>query len=991
MKFIKIDYVSQLDLNIYSAIITLLVSIFVAILMDLNIYISLELKVKYSILKFIFIIVLSSAILLSRFAYKDCYYLAFSNWNEISLDQIFISLLLIVSIFYVPSVILEKFLKSNLTFTEKITFYPVFSSVLLIFIGIITSYFKTNIIVFVFLFFIFISFLLITSLIYEYRSSSSRRVEIHINILEILGILSAILFNFFVFYMAIGESNAFIRGDMWGDTHRVAVLAKYGLRGYLESPVEGYPPLYAFLWLTISNILPLPFINGIIIIAFLNHALSVVALYVLAKNLYKDYRSALLTVILWNALSGGFAWSYMIFNPPPERLSGKQLLNYIDEISVYFGKYSGTIVSPIYADGHALTRLWSLYLLFVAFAVLLKISNLSEQNRRYELIIFLSSYVQLLLGHLTEVPLIAIALFILFILNVFDNKFIIKLLMLLTIISTVSFIILRKISNFSPMVIFLLSYASIIAIFSSILLSTILKHISTYFSLSKNHRYNYNIRHLIKCLLIIIFVHIYGLMWIAVFLKYPFYLNWPITTVWYSPAIEWGFLGLLAILALTKLLSFRATSWDSGLKFVVSQFAFQLILLIVLNYVNYNYFYVITPYPFQPILFLPVLALISSKLFISKRSFTQKPCKIVTLLTIMFVILIFSLGSLGHILSASYWKVNNGWWLNKPLNPSEEDTQLINFLYKHSTNSPFEFVGTLYDWSNPSSYVVYPSGVAVLSEALIDILAHTNNPQEIYILSKVFYVNFILVPSNLSNFKGSYISTIISKVKPIFENRKYRLYSIESLNLTETELPSSRNFITVRKIVFHGNLVVQDYQNNRISSFSNVKGEIYPLNKGVVIFNINTSENTLLLIKPYIYINGNITFIDMKSSWGYFSEIRCSAEKLVIIGNVSFNIFNSFKERIYLENFNYSGKYKVYPFPLYLRPDYARSQIDKYYQTNNIDVFNVISSPLGIIWTAVVMFSSAYSCLRQVYAIKVRVKVRVEKCPRNVREISFRS
>jgi hypothetical protein len=129
----------------------------------------------------------------------------------------------------------------------------------------------------------------------------------------------------------------------------------------------------------------------------------------------------------------------------------------------------------------------------------------------------------------------------------------------------------------------------------------------------------------------------------------------------------------------------------------------------------------------------------------------------------------------------------------------------------------------------------------------------------------------------------------------------------------------------------------------------------------------------------------------MKSTWRYFSEIKCSAKKLVIIGSVSFNIFNSFKERIYLENFNYSGKYKAYPFPLYLRPDYARNQIDRYYQVNNIDVFNVISSSPGIIWTVAVVLSNVYLCLRRVYAIKVHVKVRIEKCPRNVPKTSFRS
>jgi hypothetical protein len=949
MNLIKINYISQLDLNGYSVILSFLVSTVVTILVDLNVNLSYELRGRSSVLKVIIIILLLLAILFSIFVYQNTRQVAFCKWNEISLFQMLISLLLLMDVFYVPALILNIFLKFKFELSERIIFYPALSSIFFILLGIVASYFKTNVIVFLFL--IFLNLLLLLLLLSGLKSTSDEQVRIHTNILEILGILSAILFHLFIFYSAIGESSAFLRGDMWGDTHRVAVLAKFGLNGYLESPVEGYPPFYAFLWLTISSILPLPLINSMIVVSFLNHIFSVISLYLFAKHLYKDYRSAVLTVILWTALSG-FAWSYLIFKPPSGVLSGKQVLDYIDQISVQFGKYSGTIVSPIYADGHALTRLWSLYLLFVVFSVLLKMSNLAEQNRGYELMIFLSGYVQLLLGHGTEVPLIAIALFVLFILNVFDNKFTIKLLVLLTLISTVCFIILRKIGGFSLMVTFLISYASIIAISSSIFLSIILKRISTYFLQRRIRRYH--IGYLIKCVLIIIFVHIYGLMWIAIFLKFPFYFNWPIATVWYSPAIEWGFLGLLATLAFTKL-GCKVASGDFGLKFVVSQFALQLVLLVLLNYVNYNYFYIITPYPFQPILFLPILALISSRFFLSKGSFTQKPRKILALLTIMFVILIFSLGSLGHILSASYWKVNNGWWINKPLNPSDEDFQLINFLYKHKTNSSFEFVGTFYDWSTPSSYVVYPSGVAVLSEPLIDILARTNESGEVYILANVFNINLILAPSNFSLPISSYISTMISKIPPIFENGKYKLYSISGFDLNATELPTSMGFITTSRIVFYGNLTIRDNYHGTVS-FRKVKGEIYPIGDGKIKLIVNLSKNALFLDKPFIHIEGNLTLIDMKSTWTYFHELQCNAKRLVINGNVSFYVFNSFKERIYLEDFSYSGKYKAEPFPQYLRPDYAREQINSYFRTNNIDFFNVLTSPLGMIWTLILTF-----------------------------------
>jgi len=89
----------------------------------------------------------------------------------------------------------------------------------------------------------------------------------------------------------------------------------------------------------------------------------------------------------------------------------------------------------------------------------------------------------------------------------------------------------------------------------------------------------------IKFVLVILFSYLYGLMWIAFWTKYPnVWINWPIFTMWYWPAIEWGFLGLTAVLTLVWL-GFEE-KWEFGLKFVVFIFVFQLFSLVALNYLN---------------------------------------------------------------------------------------------------------------------------------------------------------------------------------------------------------------------------------------------------------------------------------------------------------------------------------------------------------------------------------------------------------------------
>jgi hypothetical protein len=357
--------------------------------------------------------------------YEEIRRIAFQNWNELPPMLIFVTVVVYVNLIYAPSYILNKIVLTQFkpTFLEKIVFYPVLSGLIFGLLNIIDTYFKVGIFSYP-LIMLLLNGVLIILLLHDYKSSESKRLiytEISVDWLEILGVIFAVVFNMFIFYSAVGESNAFLRGDMWGDAHKVALLTKYGLKGYLASPVEDYPPFYSIFWSALTKSLPIPYINGLLIIAFFNHLFSILTLYALAKVLFKNSREALLTVILWTTVSG-FSWTYLIINPPPNVLSGNELLNYVSQVSMRFGVYSGSIVSPIYADGHALTRLWSLGLLFASMVALIK--GYYSVDSKGEVLIFSSCFIQILLGHIAEIPTLSLALLALFLLGEPSPKFV---------------------------------------------------------------------------------------------------------------------------------------------------------------------------------------------------------------------------------------------------------------------------------------------------------------------------------------------------------------------------------------------------------------------------------------------------------------------------------------------------------------------------------------------------------------------------------------
>ena len=1160
----NVKLISAINLNLFSFWISLVIAAVVLLLEDgqiiLHIRTSLSPRSNKIIVSCVALVI--GAILLV-FVYSTINFsqIAFEEWSYISPLRIAFFLATFSVALYAPAYILHKTLlrKFKWSIIEKGAFYPVLSAIMLVLLEVVGTITRVDI-PYGAIFVVLLGGTLIVFLNERRRISnaSSSLPHIDINLKEVLVLTTAIGFNLFIFCSAVGGGNPFLRGDMWGEAHAVAFMNKYGLNAYLASPVEGYPPFYPLFWSAILELLPFPYLNGLLIIAFFNHLFSLLAFYLMARILFKDSKMALLAVILWTTLSG-FSWVNLVPNPPTGALSGNQLLGYISTVSQHFGVNSGSIVSPIFADDHALTRLWSLGLLFLSIAALLK-SYFSENNLKESLTIFSICFIQIMLGHITEVPVIALVLFLLILIGGKTSSRFKKAAFLAALISSsISAFFIALIYGLNVIYILISLMPLLAVIFGVIFRSVfdILSRVSFRNSLGK-------LSQKVKAIFFILFLYVYGLMWLA-FLGSHVSIGWSIATVWYSPAVEWGVLGFVSVLTMAWF-GLKNNKLQFGLKFAISLFLLQLILLIGLNYLNYNIFYIQTPYPFQPMLFLPVLALIASQAF-SALNFKRYRHKLRLFLLVTIVMFVFAFGSLDHILSASFWNTNNGWWWYKPLNPSNEDYQLINFLYEHSSSSKY-FVGTFYDWTTPSSYVVYPSGSAVLSEPLMDILSGTNDSREIYILTQTLPINYILVsndsplpPATSLSFDGvddyievldsaslntsvftieamvklnayspylcpivdranpnggysfwiggeghskgqlilnggfgndaqsnllqvklgewtdiavvcdgnattfykngvpeavtgyqfhdigslttqigserwafrgqffdgdisnvriynralneselsllyhqdssileglslwfnlnysegviardfsgkgnngeilgaqwhlnSYLASAINAIAPIFANNKCKLYSLSQLNLTKTDmLPTSNDFLTAEEIIFNGDLTYTDKLNNTVH-IQDVNGEIRPSDNGMVTFTVRSSYNATsdtTVLAPFIHLVGNITLIEMKSTWKYFASSGCIADKITISGEASFQVFNTVKNRIYTESFSYKGKYTASPLPDSLRPDNAKELINSYLQTNYVDPLKTITSNFGILWTmliAIVLF-----------------------------------
>jgi hypothetical protein len=1165
----KIQLLSAIDLIVFSLLLSLLTATLVLLFVYNGVFVSIKLP-YYSRYKLILSMFLLFMIVTLIFQYcQKSFGVVFQEWSTINPLTIIFSSFVFLAGLYVPAYVFHKTIIRSLKFEllEKAIFYPVISAIILgslkILLASVNLIFIDEVIFLCFLTFGFI--ILFRGAIRDSKDNQSVEPK-SFDLSKTLAIFSAIAFSLFLLYSAIGGERAFLRGDMWGEAQVVSSFSKYGLSAF-SSPVAGYPPFYSIFWSALFAFLPIPSINGLIFTAFFNHIFSIMALFLLARYLFKDGRTAAMCVILWTVLSD-FSWVGVFLNSPGNVLSGNGLLDYITNIFTRFGYYSGGRVSTIYADGHTLTRLWSLGLLFVSAAAIMKAC--SDKNRLKEgLFIFSIGVLQILIGHITEIPVLSVILFVSVLLLKPDSRFL-K-------VSIIAMGALSAVNSLVTLLVYDWNYVYLIisiSPFISLLLATALLKISkVLFPILGGKQLKVNLVGKTKLLLAITIIFLYGLMFIAFFLKGG-YISYPIATIWYFPAIEWGFLGLVAVITLSWFLIGKI-SFSIGLKVALSILGSQLLLLLLLNFLNFNFFYIENPYPFEPILFLPFLALVGTQFFVALK-IKMKFSKIKLIVFVFIFIVLFSFGSLDNVINTSYSTTNGGWWSStNPERFSTPDYELMNFLYSRESTQPYDFIGSLEDWTSPAAYVVYPSGMTLLSPPLISILSQATDSREIYQLTHTFPIEYLLIskdqplpPSRFLSFNGvndsivvkssdslktmdsftvefwivlhnsasdlqdifsqrsisdkllirrlvddrivfyvwtdgkensvtippltkdtpynlaitydktiglvqiyengilvatnqqygsikvddmsisigksssgsvyyfdgmlstvqvynrplsaeeigkmnlnentsntyegallqlpmtelsenttrdisgnnntalvvgasiksssSFIINALERIEPIFNNEKYKVYLFSDMNASKTSTLNTTGFLTFEKLAINGNITIKNELNSQID-YKNGEFTVYSDNDGKCMVNVwqnGTKTENLTVMTPNITVEGNMSFVKMKSSWTYFKEIKCMADNLIISGKVSFGVQNTFDTRVYAINFSYSGNYTAYPEPDSLRIDYIRTQIKEFQNENYISPWSVVTSPSGVIWTIIIVLLLVFCILR---------------------------
>ncbi|MGE5533258.1 MAG: hypothetical protein ACM3UN_02785 [Bacillota bacterium] len=905
---------------------------------------------KFSALRILFglALVVIACVLAFQYFFVGFSLGVFHQWTNIFPLSLVFSVFSFVATLYAPAYVLHQAVLRNFQFKllEKVVFYPVISALMLGALGFffINSFSELLPITNLVLFFIASVFLFYRH--FRERTVDSNKQTVSIDLSQVLVIVSIILFSSFLFYCALGM-NGFIVGDMWGDAHKVSLISKFGVDALFSSPVDtGYPPFFYIFWSAIVGVTPLPIVNGLILTAFFNHTFVVLSIYLLARSVFKNSGAAVLSAVLWVIFSN-FSWTGVLVSPPADVLSGGDLLTFITSLYNRFGFYSGARISTIYADGHSLTRLWALGLFFVSAAAAVKACS-DKKYLKEGLFVFSIGIMQILLGHMTEVPMLSLILFISFLILKPDTKSYRIFALFLGSLTAISCLLTFAIfgANYIYLLISILPFFAFVTGISFLKLLTFFKMSYVLSSFKEN-----TLNRKIVLSLCIFLVCLYGFMLFAFFQRGG-NISYPIATVWYLPAVEWGFLGLVAVITLVWF-GLRRISFNIGLKVALSIVGSQLLLLLCLNLLNYYYRYIENPYPFEPILFLPFLALVGSQFFVANRVHFKLSRVKVCFITLILIIA-FSFATLDNVVNVSYIRVANGWWSSvAPISISNDDFQLMNFLYNSPSVGSYEFVGTFNDWNSPSGYVVYPSGGALLSPPLIDILSTTNDSKEFYQLTDIFPIQFVLVPKSLSLPASGFLASSLNTAAPVLNNEKYLVYSVSELNASQTTPLDTSGFLAFDELIVHGSIAVKDL--NGSSVFVNGDYNITTGDNGTVWFSSNSGDiaRNFTSFKPSVSIEGIASFIGMKSSWTYFREIGCVADNLTISGSVSFKVANTFSTRVYTSDFQYSGPFSVYPPKDNLDPNTIREQIDTYFGLVNISLLTLMVTPFGFLWSII--------------------------------------
>ena len=574
----------------------------------------------------------------------------------------------------------------------------------------------------------------------------------------------------------------------------------------------------------------------------------ILAFYSLAKILFKNPRESLFSTMLFIVVSG-FSWFYLLTNPPPSILSGNEFRGFIWEVINKFGTESGAKISFIYADDHALVRLWSLGLCFASIMALSK--HLNVNQRRGYLLIFSVGFIQIALGHYVGLILLALLLFAL---TFLISKSLTKEILFSLGIPTLLIIFLAWVFSYFRALYFVVFLPLLALVLAGLLRS---------FINGKHVRWDFILRHerRILSILAIIFILYYGLSWIAfAIINRQVQIETPIFTLWYSLPIQFGFLGFLFTLTLAKNTLTKWKHLDFSLKFVMLMFGLLLISIAFINYSNLHLFYLIVPAYLVPYYFLPFFAL-ASPYILKGMNFPNKELKrnVKSALFVSLLVLLLLFGSFSHIMSASYWNTSGWWKESSPFTSlSDEEIQFVNFLYSLPPKACYEIVGFLpkdqpfplveasqyqkmvryriYDVDN----LIFLSGMRFTQKLSMSVLYDAQDPNEIIFLKQVYPIEYLIVDKNATSFLAHFMKENRS---PIFDG-KYIVYDLSDLQPITADNSKSEGVILVDEVSFTGNLTFTDekYQKNLLN---NVAGALSPLEKGYTSVKIYAADKGL--------------------------------------------------------------------------------------------------------------------------------------------------
>ena len=899
VEFTKLTYVSQIDLRVFCALLSLLIAFFVSFLL-LGDQLGKEtfILIKRKHLVSIVVLLLAALIFMYIINFEDYSFygsMVYQPWTRIPLPLLLSTIVFYIILLYVPAYFLYKviFSRCRLNLLHKIAFYPIITMLIFGFVRFLFPSFKNfsySKLVVPFLAVVFLSFIFYENL--KRKNSEINNSMINVNSTELLGLSLIILFRLFLQFSAAGEINAFLKGDAAFHAANVAFIDRYGITGYMKSALtERYPVFNFAAWSIITQLLPLPYCNILVLTEFFNHIFATLTFYLIAKTLLGKTRESLFATLVLTIVSG-FSWFYILTNPPSSFISGKDFYQYSWDIFNKFGTSSGAPTSTIYAGWHGLNRLWSLGLCFGFIAALLNAYK-GSPSKRWFLVVISACFIQIALGHTTEILLLSVALFAFAALAPINHDF--KEILATVGISTFISEIFALIFGYSLSVLLLIVFP-----FLAFTLIVITKKIVS----ARKTKLKPILQNKAAILnaLAILFIFYYGLSWICFLSNYQrMLIGVPLFNLWYAFPIQWGFPGLLFSLTIVKI---TLTGWNKlhyCLKYALLAFTLLLVFTVFVDYANLLFFYMYVTNVYMPNFFIPFFALSSAFLIedlkVPKTNMLKLP-KPRMLLT-FFLVLILLFGSFNHVISASYWKTC-GW--RKEISPlrtlTDGEIQLVNKLYNLPKLSAIDMCAYLpkddpippdidavqyqkivryflYD----EDYLIMLGGLKLPQKMANDVLYKAHNIDELVYLKQFYPLNYLIVDRNSPSFLAQFLR---ENETPIFKGQQYLVYNLSNFESIKNYDLSTEGLILVDKVAFKGTLTLSS-QNSKEITLKDITGEILPLDNGYTLVKYLSENNAR---------GGLSIYDDQKNFWkGYGwgkgvlgAPILCENEKMQISG-----------------------------------------------------------------------------------------------------------